>query len=182
VLKSTRSPMEPSGRRPSAEPGSSTKRSFETRTTSSTSGCAAKVAASCSIQAFASSTARGVVPAGVPAVLRVGPLKCAGDAEARPRGQRSQPRAVAVRGIARRPRRRLRLGSPRPLPTRCRDRRLARSRVWVGVLGVRKKREQWRLLPRVIASFAGFHLGYGVGMLAGWLTTLGSTPRAVRDP
>jgi succinoglycan biosynthesis protein ExoA len=58
---------------------------------------------------------------------------------------------------------------------------------WLGaavgfaVLGIRRKREQWRLLPRVIASFAGFHLGYGVGMAAGWLRTLGSTLRAVRE-
>jgi hypothetical protein len=36
-----------------------------------------------------------------------------------------------------------------------------------GVLGLRAKRESVRLLPRVLASFATFHVAYGIGMTAG---------------
>jgi succinoglycan biosynthesis protein ExoA len=36
-----------------------------------------------------------------------------------------------------------------------------------GAAGVARRRERWRLLPRVIAAFPVLHLGYGVGMAAG---------------
>jgi GT2 family glycosyltransferase len=36
-----------------------------------------------------------------------------------------------------------------------------------GVAAVRRKRESWRLLPRVIAAFPTFHVAYGLGTLAG---------------
>jgi succinoglycan biosynthesis protein ExoA len=38
-----------------------------------------------------------------------------------------------------------------------------------GVRALRRGREQWRLLPRVLASFVTFHTAYGLGMLAGLL-------------
>jgi succinoglycan biosynthesis protein ExoA len=34
-----------------------------------------------------------------------------------------------------------------------------------GAASVRRRREPWRLLPRVISVFPAFHLGYGLGML-----------------
>jgi succinoglycan biosynthesis protein ExoA len=37
-----------------------------------------------------------------------------------------------------------------------------------GALAVNRKRERWRLLPRVVAVFPTFHVAYGLGMLAGW--------------
>jgi succinoglycan biosynthesis protein ExoA len=37
-----------------------------------------------------------------------------------------------------------------------------------GVLAIRSKRERLRILPRVVASFATFHVAYGLGMAAGW--------------
>jgi succinoglycan biosynthesis protein ExoA len=37
-----------------------------------------------------------------------------------------------------------------------------------GVLALRAKREQLRMLPRVLAAFLTFHVAYGVGMAAGW--------------
>jgi succinoglycan biosynthesis protein ExoA len=36
-----------------------------------------------------------------------------------------------------------------------------------GVRALRRRREQWRLFPRVLASFVTFHAAYGLGMLAG---------------
>jgi glycosyltransferase involved in cell wall biosynthesis len=36
-----------------------------------------------------------------------------------------------------------------------------------GVAALRRRREPIRLLPRVLAAFAGFHIGYGLGMLRG---------------
>ncbi len=36
-----------------------------------------------------------------------------------------------------------------------------------GVLALRAKREQLRMLPRVLAAFLTFHVAYGVGMTAG---------------
>jgi glycosyltransferase involved in cell wall biosynthesis len=36
-----------------------------------------------------------------------------------------------------------------------------------GALAIRGKRESWRLLPRVAAAFPAFHVGYGLGTLAG---------------
>ena len=38
-----------------------------------------------------------------------------------------------------------------------------------GAKSLTRRREPWRLLPRVVAAFAAFHVGYGVGMLAGSL-------------
>jgi hypothetical protein len=38
-----------------------------------------------------------------------------------------------------------------------------------GALCVQGRRESWRLLPQVVAVFPAFHLGYGLGMLRGWL-------------
>jgi glycosyltransferase involved in cell wall biosynthesis len=37
-----------------------------------------------------------------------------------------------------------------------------------GVRATRSTGERWRLLPRVIAAFAVFHVAYGIGMAAGW--------------
>jgi succinoglycan biosynthesis protein ExoA len=37
-----------------------------------------------------------------------------------------------------------------------------------GVIAVRAKREQLRILPRVVAAFVTFHVAYGIGMAAGW--------------
>jgi GT2 family glycosyltransferase/SAM-dependent methyltransferase len=36
-----------------------------------------------------------------------------------------------------------------------------------GALAIRRKRESWRLFPRVVAVFPTFHVGYGLGLLAG---------------
>jgi succinoglycan biosynthesis protein ExoA len=36
-----------------------------------------------------------------------------------------------------------------------------------GALAIRRKRESWRLLPRVAAAFPTFHVAYGLGTLAG---------------
>jgi succinoglycan biosynthesis protein ExoA len=41
--------------------------------------------------------------------------------------------------------------------------------VGFGALCVQRRSESWRLLPQVIAAFPTFHLGYGLGMLRGWL-------------
>ena len=38
-----------------------------------------------------------------------------------------------------------------------------------GIVALRAKREQLRMLPGVIAAFLTFHVAYGVGMAAGWL-------------
>jgi succinoglycan biosynthesis protein ExoA len=38
-----------------------------------------------------------------------------------------------------------------------------------GVLAIRAKRERLRILPRVLAAFATFHVAYGLGMAVGWL-------------
>jgi GT2 family glycosyltransferase len=38
-----------------------------------------------------------------------------------------------------------------------------------GVIALRRRREAWRLLPRVLAIFPTVHLAHGLGMLAGWL-------------
>jgi succinoglycan biosynthesis protein ExoA len=39
-----------------------------------------------------------------------------------------------------------------------------------GLLAVRSKREQLRILPRVLAAFGTFHVAYGLGMTAGWFS------------
>jgi glycosyltransferase involved in cell wall biosynthesis len=36
-----------------------------------------------------------------------------------------------------------------------------------GIRALRSRSEQWRLLPRVLASFVTFHVAYGLGMLVG---------------
>lgn len=38
-----------------------------------------------------------------------------------------------------------------------------------GVVCLRRRRESWRLLPRVLAVFFTVHVAHGLGMLAGWL-------------
>jgi succinoglycan biosynthesis protein ExoA len=38
-----------------------------------------------------------------------------------------------------------------------------------GAFSVRRRREPWSLLPQVMLVFPAFHLGYGAGMLRGWL-------------
>ena len=43
-----------------------------------------------------------------------------------------------------------------------------------GILALRTKHERLRLLPRVLAAFATFHVAYGIGMAIGWFRTPGS--------
>jgi succinoglycan biosynthesis protein ExoA len=38
-----------------------------------------------------------------------------------------------------------------------------------GVVCLRRRREPWTLLPRVVAVFPTMHLAHGLGMIAGWL-------------
>jgi succinoglycan biosynthesis protein ExoA len=40
------------------------------------------------------------------------------------------------------------------------------------LVAVRGRREEWRLLPRVLAVFATFHLAHGLGQLHGWVRQL----------
>jgi len=35
-------------------------------------------------------------------------------------------------------------------------------------ISIRRRRESWSLLPRVVSVFPAFHAGYGIGMLRGW--------------
>jgi succinoglycan biosynthesis protein ExoA len=53
-----------------------------------------------------------------------------------------------------------------------------------GVLGLRRRREPLRLLPRVVAVFPTLHLAHGLGMLMGWVRSTGSrsTRRLSGDP
>ena len=46
-----------------------------------------------------------------------------------------------------------------------------------GVLGLRRRHEPLRLLPRVIAVFPTVHLAHGLGMLMGWVRSVGSPGR-----
>jgi succinoglycan biosynthesis protein ExoA len=46
-----------------------------------------------------------------------------------------------------------------------------------GAESVRRRAEPWRLLPRVVAIYPTFHLGYAIGMLAGWLRAAMPTSR-----
>ena len=39
-------------------------------------------------------------------------------------------------------------------------------------LGVRRREAPWSLLPRVVAAYPAFHLGYGLGMVRGWFDAL----------
>lgn len=62
---------------------------------------------------------------------------------------------------------------PRQVPAAARLLRLelgtyALGAIVFGARAVTRKREQWRLLPRVVAVFPTFHVAYGLGMLAGW--------------
>jgi succinoglycan biosynthesis protein ExoA len=41
--------------------------------------------------------------------------------------------------------------------------------VLAGVGAIRGRKEQWRLLPRVMAVFPTFHLAHGAGMVSGWV-------------
>jgi glycosyltransferase involved in cell wall biosynthesis len=45
----------------------------------------------------------------------------------------------------------------------------AASALIFGAASVRRRREQWRLLPRAVAVFPTFHLSYGIGMARGWI-------------
>ena len=47
------------------------------------------------------------------------------------------------------------------------------------VRSIRRRREPLSLLPRVVATFPAFHLGYGVGMIWGTLRALGPGDRSV---
>jgi len=38
-----------------------------------------------------------------------------------------------------------------------------------GAATIRRRRESWVLLPRLVAVFPTFHLAYGIGMVVGWL-------------
>jgi glycosyltransferase involved in cell wall biosynthesis len=38
--------------------------------------------------------------------------------------------------------------------------------------GVRRRQAPWSLFPRVVAAYPAFHLGYGLGMVRGWLGAL----------
>jgi glycosyltransferase involved in cell wall biosynthesis/SAM-dependent methyltransferase len=50
-----------------------------------------------------------------------------------------------------------------------------------GVASVRSRREQWRLLPRVMAVFPAFHLAHGAGMVSGWVReATGASKRSER--
>ncbi len=49
-----------------------------------------------------------------------------------------------------------------------------------GAAGVARRRESWRLLPRVITAFPVLHLGYGIGMWAG--ATRAFASRTSRGP
>jgi succinoglycan biosynthesis protein ExoA len=42
-----------------------------------------------------------------------------------------------------------------------------------GIRSLREREEPMELLPRVLAAFPAFHLGYGSGQLVGWLRALG---------
>jgi glycosyltransferase involved in cell wall biosynthesis len=44
-----------------------------------------------------------------------------------------------------------------------------------GVVALRRRREAWRLLPRVVAVFPTIHVAHGLGMITGWLR--GPRPR-----
>jgi glycosyltransferase involved in cell wall biosynthesis len=41
-----------------------------------------------------------------------------------------------------------------------------------GVVSLRRHRERFRLLPRVVATFPTFHVSYGLGMAVGWANAL----------
>lgn len=47
----------------------------------------------------------------------------------------------------------------------------AGSALVLGTASLRRRREPWSLLPRVLAVFPTFHLAYGAGMIHGWIRT-----------
>ena len=49
-----------------------------------------------------------------------------------------------------------------------------------GVASVARRRETWRLLPRVITAFPALHLGYGLGMARGLVVGAPENPPSVR--
>jgi succinoglycan biosynthesis protein ExoA len=51
----------------------------------------------------------------------------------------------------------------------------AGSAVVFGAESIRRRGESWHLLPRVVLVFPTFHLGYGIGMVAGWVRAPRST-------
>jgi succinoglycan biosynthesis protein ExoA len=51
--------------------------------------------------------------------------------------------------------------------------------VGFGIAGLRRRREPWTLLPRIIAVFPTMHLAHGIGMIAGWLRSAGRRSSAV---
>ena len=50
-----------------------------------------------------------------------------------------------------------------------------------GAASVRRRRESWLLLPLVVAAFPAFHLGYGCGMLYGFLRSARSRAFSRRE-
>jgi succinoglycan biosynthesis protein ExoA len=52
----------------------------------------------------------------------------------------------------------------------------AGAAVAFGLESVRRRRESWRLLPRVLVSFLTFHVAYGLGMLRGSIRVLLPSP------
>jgi succinoglycan biosynthesis protein ExoA len=53
--------------------------------------------------------------------------------------------------------------------------------VGFGAATIRRRRESWRLLPRVVAVFAAFHVSYGVGILRGGFRRSAEPATAARD-
>lgn len=47
-----------------------------------------------------------------------------------------------------------------------------------GALSVRRRREPFTLLPRVVTVFPAFHVAFGLGMLSGWFDALSGIMRA----
>lgn len=45
----------------------------------------------------------------------------------------------------------------------------ATAAITFGAASLFRRRESWRLLPRIVAAFPTFHVAYGAGMLGGWL-------------
>jgi succinoglycan biosynthesis protein ExoA len=57
----------------------------------------------------------------------------------------------------------------------------AAAAVGFGGLALRRRREAWRLLPNVALAFPAFHLGHGLGQLAGWLRAAAGRQPVRRD-
>jgi succinoglycan biosynthesis protein ExoA len=71
------------------------------------------------------------------------------------------------------------LGSLAPVSTRARQLLAAETALYVllalafGVETVRRRKEPWSLLPRVVSAYPAFHVGYGLGMARGWVRAFG---------